>query len=165
MIPNCVLNRLMKYLFDHQGVCHRNAPVKYFITIAVIYLYLLFIQLGFPLCIASSLHYLFMHWVSVLSHVNFTYFELLLGLYSSLWVWSRYEAFVYREEQVEKVAAGLLEHLLLHLPGINDLCAKGLDANFNLNRPENLQDVEWFTKATVKRFLSKISLFSRYFAF
>lgn len=66
---------------------------------------------------------------------------------------------------MEKVAAGLLEHLLLHLPGINDLCAKGLDANFNLNRPENLQDVEWFTKATVKRFLSKISLFSHYFAF
>ncbi|KAI9110792.1 hypothetical protein K1719_018230 [Acacia pycnantha] len=69
---------------------------------------------------------------------------------------NRYEAFVYREEQVEIVAVGLLEHLLLHLPGINDLCAKGLDANFDLKSPEKLHDVDWFTKATVKRFLDVV---------
>ncbi|XP_054797233.1 uncharacterized protein LOC129302402 isoform X2 [Prosopis cineraria] len=69
---------------------------------------------------------------------------------------NRYEAFVYMEEQLEKVATGLLEHLSLHLPGINDLCVKGLDANFDLKLPENLHDVEWFTKATVKRFLDVV---------
>ncbi|XP_028778901.1 nucleolar protein dao-5 isoform X2 [Neltuma alba] len=69
---------------------------------------------------------------------------------------NRYEAFVCREEQVEKVAGGLLEYLLPHLPGINDLCAKGLDASFELKSPKNLHDVEWFTKATVKRFLDVV---------
>ncbi|KAK4277675.1 hypothetical protein QN277_015635 [Acacia crassicarpa] len=69
---------------------------------------------------------------------------------------NRYEAFAYREEQVEIVTVGLLEHLLLHLPGINDLCAKGLDANFDLKSPENLHEVDWFTKVTVKRFLDVV---------
>ncbi|KAI4306990.1 hypothetical protein L6164_030224 [Bauhinia variegata] len=66
---------------------------------------------------------------------------------------NRYEAFVYRKKQSERVTNGLLEHLLPHLPGINDLYAKGFDANFDLKLPENLHDVDWFSKGTVARFL------------
>lgn len=79
--------------------------------------------------------------------------------------WARYEAFVCKGKQSEKVAAGHLEHLLLHVPAINDLYAKGFDANFDLKLPQNMHGAEWFSKATVKRFLSKRgdSLFS--FAF
>ncbi|TKY73976.1 hypothetical protein E2542_SST02735 [Spatholobus suberectus] len=70
---------------------------------------------------------------------------------------NRYEAFVCRGKQSHKVAAGHLEHLLPHLPAINDLYAEGFDANFDLKLPENLHDAEWFSKATVKRFLHVVS--------
>jgi hypothetical protein len=52
------------------------------------------------------------------------------------------------------VATGHLEHLLPHLPEINDLHAKGFDANFNLKLPKDLHAAEWFSKETVKRFTS-----------
>ncbi|GAU42577.1 hypothetical protein TSUD_302930 [Trifolium subterraneum] len=65
----------------------------------------------------------------------------------------KYEAYVCKGNQSEKVAAGHLEHLLPHLPKINDLQAKGFDANFDLKLPKDLHGAEWFSKATVKRFL------------
>ncbi|RZC07428.1 COP1-interacting protein 7-like isoform X3 [Glycine soja] len=65
----------------------------------------------------------------------------------------RYEAFVCKGKQSDKVAAGHLEHLLPHLPAINDLHAEGFDTNFDLKLPENLHGAEWFSKATVQRFL------------
>lgn len=71
----------------------------------------------------------------------------------------RYEACVCKGKQSEKVAAGLLEHLSPHVTEISDLCAKGFDANFDLKLPKNLHGAEWFSKATVKRFLSKGGLF------
>nr|KYP53788.1 hypothetical protein KK1_024362 [Cajanus cajan] len=70
---------------------------------------------------------------------------------------NRYEAFVCKGKQFDKVAAGDLEHLLPHLPAINDLYAEGFDANFDLKLPENLHGAEWFSKATVKRFLHVVS--------
>ncbi|XP_068484481.1 COP1-interacting protein 7-like isoform X2 [Phaseolus vulgaris] len=70
---------------------------------------------------------------------------------------NRYEAFVCKGKQSDKVAAGHLEHLLPHLPAINDLYAEGFDANFDLELPENLHDAEWFSKATLKRFLHVVS--------
>lgn len=87
---------------------------------------------------------MFFYWI-------FTYF--------SLWWWDRYEAFVCKGKQSDKVAAGHLEHLLPHLPAINDLYAEGFDTNFDLKLPENLHGAEWFSKATVQRFLSKSVLF------
>ncbi|KAJ1400557.1 hypothetical protein SESBI_29425 [Sesbania bispinosa] len=70
---------------------------------------------------------------------------------------NRYEAFVSKGKQAEKVAAGHLDHLLPHVPEINDLCAKGFDANYDLKLPKNLHGAEWFSKATVKRFLHVVN--------
>ncbi|XP_057458441.1 uncharacterized protein LOC130749152 isoform X2 [Lotus japonicus] len=70
---------------------------------------------------------------------------------------NRYEACVCKGKQFEKVAAGLLEHLSPHVTEISDLCAKGFDANFDLKLPKNLHGAEWFSKATVKRFLHVVS--------
>ncbi|WJX40675.1 hypothetical protein P8452_28124 [Trifolium repens] len=70
---------------------------------------------------------------------------------------NRYEAYVCKGNQSEKVAAGHLEHILPHLPEINDLHAKGFDANFDLKLPKDLHGAEWFSKATVKRFLHVVN--------
>lgn len=70
---------------------------------------------------------------------------------------NRYEAYVCKGNQSAKVATGHLEHLLPHLPGIDDLHAKGFDANFDLKLPKDLHAAEWFSKETVKRFLHVVS--------
>lgn len=56
------------------------------------------------------------------------------------------------------MAAGHLEHLLPHLPEINDMHAKGFDAKFDLKLPKDLHGAEWFSKATVKRLISNSGL-------
>ncbi|CAL0327537.1 unnamed protein product [Lupinus luteus] len=70
---------------------------------------------------------------------------------------NRYEAFVYKGKQSEKVAAGQLEHLLPHISAMNDLYDKGCDASFDLKLAENLHGAEWFSKATVERFMHIVS--------
>ncbi|MED6172070.1 hypothetical protein PIB30_046696 [Stylosanthes scabra] len=62
---------------------------------------------------------------------------------------NRYEAFACKGKQSEQVMAGDLEHLLPHIPAINKLYAKGSNANFDLELPENMHGAEWFSKATV----------------
>ncbi|KAJ7959491.1 serine/arginine repetitive matrix protein 2-like isoform X2 [Quillaja saponaria] len=66
---------------------------------------------------------------------------------------NRYEAFACSQKKIEKFAAGLLEHLLQHLPKVSDLNAKGSDAKFDLRLPESFHGAEWFSKPTFKRFL------------
>lgn len=77
----------------------------------------------------------------------------------SPWWLHRYEVYVCKGKQSEKVAAGHLEHLLPHLPEMNDLCTKGFNANLDLKLPKDLHGAKWFSKITVIRFISKSGLF------
>lgn len=69
-------------------------------------------------------------------------------------IYFRYEVFVCADDEVEKLACGLLEHLLPQLPGVNKLHGEGSNANFKLQVPE-LNDKTWFTKSTLDRFRRK----------
>ncbi|KAG8644798.1 uncharacterized protein LOC110607439 isoform X1 [Manihot esculenta] len=69
---------------------------------------------------------------------------------------NRYEVFVCGDDEVEKVATGLLEHLLPHLPGVKNLHSRGSNANFKLQVPGQ-KDTTWFTKSTLNRFLQIVA--------
>ncbi|XP_075514186.1 uncharacterized protein LOC142549233 [Primulina tabacum] len=67
---------------------------------------------------------------------------------------NRYEACVcYVNKKENKIASGLLEHLLLHSAEINALHSEGSDAKYKLKPPKNPRDLKWFTKSTLERFL------------
>ncbi|GLT74528.1 hypothetical protein SLA2020_463180 [Shorea laevis] len=66
---------------------------------------------------------------------------------------NRYEAFICANNKVEKLAVGILEKLLPHLPALSSLHAKGYNANYKLQLPPNLATATWFSKATLSRFL------------
>lgn len=58
----------------------------------------------------------------------------------------------YVNDKKNKIASGLLEHLLLHSAEINALHSKGSDAKYKLKHPENPRDLKWFTKSVLERF-------------
>ncbi|KAE7996452.1 hypothetical protein FH972_001175 [Carpinus fangiana] len=64
-----------------------------------------------------------------------------------------YEAFIYSNKKVEKLATGLLEQLLPHIAKVNDLYAKESDGSFKIQLPGNLSGAAWFTKSVLSRFL------------
>ncbi|XXG68245.1 hypothetical protein AAC387_Pa06g1376 [Persea americana] len=66
---------------------------------------------------------------------------------------NRYEAFAGGGGKREKVASGLLDQLLLHLPGAKAFRPDGSNDNFLLQLPENRRGSLWFTKSTLIRFL------------
>ncbi|CAH1430740.1 unnamed protein product [Lactuca virosa] len=70
---------------------------------------------------------------------------------------NRYEAYVCSSNRTQKVASGTLKQLLLHSPRVKDLSSKGSNTNFKILPPDNSNDAEWFTTATLKRFLHIIS--------
>ncbi|XP_043698861.1 uncharacterized protein LOC122649687 [Telopea speciosissima] len=66
---------------------------------------------------------------------------------------NRYDAFVCGNKTVEKLASGLLEQLVLHLPEAKDAHSKGMVDNFKLLLPGNLRGSAWFSKSTLLRFI------------
>ncbi|CAA0834497.1 Unknown protein [Striga hermonthica] len=66
---------------------------------------------------------------------------------------NRYEAWVCYGINIEKVSSGLLEHLLLHSAEIKALHSKGSNAKYKLSAPENSNDIKWFKRSTLIRFL------------
>ncbi|KAM0014332.1 hypothetical protein Hdeb2414_s0036g00730841 [Helianthus debilis subsp. tardiflorus] len=67
---------------------------------------------------------------------------------------NRYEACVSTSNVIEKVASGDLQQLLLHLPQVKDLSSKTSDSNFRILTPEDVSNADWFTIATLTRFLN-----------
>ncbi|GER50862.1 hypothetical protein STAS_28184 [Striga asiatica] len=66
---------------------------------------------------------------------------------------NRYEAWVCYGTNIEKVSSGLLEHLLLHSAEIKALHSKGSNAKYKLSASENSNDIKWFKRSTLIRFL------------
>ncbi|KAL0382243.1 UNVERIFIED_CONTAM: hypothetical protein Scaly_0511600 [Sesamum calycinum] len=70
---------------------------------------------------------------------------------------NRYEACACNVNMKEKVASGLLEHLLVHSAEVKALHSKGSNAKYILKSPEN-EDNKWFTRSVLIRFLHIIGL-------
>ncbi|KAL0452624.1 UNVERIFIED_CONTAM: hypothetical protein Slati_1240500 [Sesamum latifolium] len=70
---------------------------------------------------------------------------------------NRYEACACNVNMKEKVASGLLEHLLVHSAEVRALHSKGSNTKYILKSPEN-EDNKWFTKSVLIRFLHIIGL-------
>ncbi|XP_039067183.1 uncharacterized protein LOC120213105 isoform X2 [Hibiscus syriacus] len=70
---------------------------------------------------------------------------------------NRYEAYTCNDSEIEKVGVGVLEKLLPHLPGLDNLYTQGSNVDYKLQPPNNLNSVHWFTKSTFTRFLHLVS--------
>lgn len=66
---------------------------------------------------------------------------------------NRYEAFICCGNEVDALAEGNLDPLLLHLPEVQELNAKGSKASIKLQPPASSAGTTWFTKSTISRFL------------
>lgn len=63
----------------------------------------------------------------------------------------RYEAFICCGNEVDALAEGNLDPLLLHLPEVQELNAKGSKASIKLQPPASSAGTTWFTKSTISR--------------
>ncbi|KAK9019905.1 hypothetical protein V6N11_054411 [Hibiscus sabdariffa] len=70
---------------------------------------------------------------------------------------NRYEAYTCNGNKVEKVGVGVLEKLLPHLPGLDNLYTQGSNADYKLQPPNDLNSAHCFTKSTFTRFLHLVS--------
>ncbi|KAM0009486.1 hypothetical protein Hdeb2414_s0089g00786911 [Helianthus debilis subsp. tardiflorus] len=66
---------------------------------------------------------------------------------------NRYDAYVCSNNTAVKAASGTLKQLLLHSPRVKDLSFEGANMNFKVLPPDNVNDAEWFTTTTLRRFL------------
>uniref|UniRef100_A0A0A0KPC7 COP1-interacting protein 7 n=1 Tax=Cucumis sativus TaxID=3659 RepID=A0A0A0KPC7_CUCSA len=66
---------------------------------------------------------------------------------------NRYEAFVCYGNEVDGLAEGNLDTLLLHLPELQELNSKGSKASIKLQPSASSGGTTWFTKSTLRRFL------------
>ncbi|CAI9091933.1 OLC1v1027054C1 [Oldenlandia corymbosa var. corymbosa] len=69
---------------------------------------------------------------------------------------NRYDSYIGKGSSSEMVKSETLEPLLLHLPAIKELHAKGYDAKYKLIAPAGASGARWFTKSTLLRFLHVI---------
>ncbi|KAL8232135.1 hypothetical protein R6Q57_001913 [Mikania cordata] len=67
---------------------------------------------------------------------------------------NRYEACVSASNIIEKVASGDLQQLLFQLPQVKNLSSKTSNSNFRILTPDGVSNADWFTTATLTRFLN-----------
>ncbi|CAM8913529.1 unnamed protein product [Rhodiola kirilowii] len=67
---------------------------------------------------------------------------------------NRYQAFACDGNKEELLVEGLLEPLTQHLPQLKDFYSGGSEANVKLHWPRSSSVASWFSKSTIRRFLS-----------
>ncbi|CAA7389183.1 unnamed protein product [Spirodela intermedia] len=66
---------------------------------------------------------------------------------------NRFDAIICCKGRTEKIASGMLDQLVFHLPGANDCQSRGPSDSFKLELTRVTEDFSWFTKSTLSRFL------------
>ena len=64
----------------------------------------------------------------------------------------RFDAIISSKGMTYKIASGMLDQLLFHLPGLNECQLRGASDCFKLELTKSGKDFSWFTKSTVSRY-------------
>ncbi|XP_078436989.1 uncharacterized protein LOC144707643 [Wolffia australiana] len=70
---------------------------------------------------------------------------------------NRFDVTIFSKGMNEKIASGILDQLVFHLPGLTNSKPRGKNECFKLELTTELEDFSWFTKATLSRFLCLVS--------